>query len=145
MSNMLSSIRNEQRFPAKDFEEANRVRRIELTLTAAQVKAIDEWTAVLAGVEDQAIVLDHLTLTKEAGTAYEGEYTVEVRYTDESGSKLTADIPATVLNSAAKTWYIAPAVAVAPVAGAGVGLVATAAPTAGDVGLKVELVYRLLQ
>lgn len=145
MSNLLSNIRNEQRFPAKDFEEANRVRRVELTLTTTQVKALDTWTAVLAGVEDEVIVLDHMTLTKEAGTAYEGEYTIEVRYTDGSGAKLTADIPATVLNAAAKTWYLAPAVAVTPVAGAGIGLIATAAPTAGDVGLKVELVYRLLQ
>jgi hypothetical protein len=142
---MISSLRNEQRFPCKDFEEANRVRRYEVTLTATQVKALDAWTSILTGVEDQALVLHSMVLTKEAGTAYEGEYSIEVRYTDASGVKLTADVPSTVLNDASKTWYYAPGVAVAPVAGAAIGLIATDAPTTGDVALKVELIYRILQ
>ena len=142
---MISSLKNDQRFPCKDFEEANRVRRYEVTLTSTQVKALDTWTSVLTGVEDQALVLHAMVLTKEAGTSYEGEYAIEVRYTDDSGDKLTADVPSTVLNSASKTWYYAPGVAVAPVAGAAIGLIATDAPTAGNVGLKVELIYRIVQ
>ena len=142
---MISAIRNEQRFPCKDFEEANRVRRYEVTLTATQVKALDTWIQLLAGVEDQAIVIHNVVLTKEAGTAYEGEYNIEMRYTDGSGDKVTADVAHTWLNSASKAWMSLPGVAVAPVAGAGIGIVATGAPTAGTGGLKVELIYRIVQ
>jgi hypothetical protein len=143
-SNMISNLRNDQRFPCKDFEEGNRVRRYDLTLTATQVKALDTWTQVLAGVEDQAIQISGVVLVKEAGTAYSGEYTIEMRYTDADGAKVIGDVTDSWLNATTKKFIYRRGVDVDLPAGEAVGLVSTAAPETGTGGLKVEITYRLL-
>lgn len=126
-----------------------------VTLTSAQILAL--FTTPIVIVPDpgalSVIIVDSITarITYQ-GTAYAGANALEFRYTGAAGTKVTADMPNTFINSAASAFYHAPAVATAfaPLVGGTttsgqiVVCVPTANPTTGNSTMTIVTKYRLV-
>lgn len=126
-----------------------------IVLTPAQIKALH--TTPIQLVPQQGlrtvIIVDGITARiVYSGTAYTGANSLEFRYTDGSGTKVTADIPNTFINSASSAFYQAPAVtsAFAPIPGGSgnngriVVSVPTANPATGNSAITIAVKYHLV-
>jgi hypothetical protein len=124
-----------------------------VTLTAAQVKALNTTprTLVAAPGAGKVIVVDRIFgETLGATAAFTGANALEFRYTNGSGTKVTADLPASFINAADATTVLGTVggieAALVPVANAAiVAFVPVANPggatAAGTITLTV--VYRV--
>lgn len=132
-------------------DEAIKVIRVKVTLTAAQVKALftTPITLITAPGAGIAIVVNRITFTSTYVSAtYTGANALEFRYTDASGAKVTADIPAATLNFSSGTKFSTVAgvtTELIPVANAALVVrVPTANPAAGDSPVSLTIDYSLV-
>lgn len=109
-----------------------------ISLTSAQIKALNTTpiTIVSAQGTDTTIIVDEIILKNTfVTTAYTGSNALEVRYTNGSGEKVTADFPNTFLNLVATgySWVKSLATPVISVENSPIVLyVPTANPATGD-------------
>lgn len=123
-----------------------------VTLTPSQINALHTTprTLIAAPGAGKVIIIDKIiTKLVFASTAFAGANAIETRYTDGSGAKVAADIPAAYLNSNGAGTYVecAPGVATAfaPVANAPVvAAVPVADPTNGDSPLVFQIYYKIV-
>jgi len=122
-----------------------------ITLTPTQVKALHSTPVTLVpsqGGSKSIIIVDDITAyLNYAGTPYTGANNLEFRYTDGSGTKVTADMTSTFLNSAASAYSYAPGVTstFTPVTNAPIVVaVPVANPAAGTSPLTFLVHYRVL-
>lgn len=132
-------------------DEAIKVIRVKTTLTAAQVKALftTPITLITAPGSGIAIVVNRITFTATYVSAtYAGSNALEFRYTDASGSKVTADIAASTLNFSSGTKFSTVAGVVTeliPIANAALVVrIPTANPTVGDSPVSLTIDYSLV-
>ncbi len=123
---------------------------VRTTLTAAQVKALHTTpiTLVPAPGSNAVIVVESIDaqLTFNAN-AYTGANALEFRYTDGSGTKVTADMSSTFLDNSATAYdHVAGVVTeITPVANAAVVVaVPTANPAAGDSVIRFVVKCRII-
>ncbi len=125
-----------------------------IELSTAQVRALNTTAIELVpqpGLRTVIIVEGITARLVFTTAAYTGANAMEFRYTDASGTKVTADIPASFINSASSAFYHAPAVtaAFAPIEGGDVNRgrivvsVPTANPGAGDSPIYITIKYRI--
>ncbi len=89
-----------------------------------------------------------LSFVSPGGVAYTGAGNLEFRYTDGSGTKVTADIPNTFINSSSTSYYYAPAVTTAFVPLAGTPVVVRVNgtdPLNGNGTITLVITYRVIQ
>jgi hypothetical protein len=114
-----------------------------IVLTPTQVKALFSTpiTLVPAYGAGTFIEVQNISAKLTYGSAqYAGANNLEFRYTDGSGVKVTSDITAAWLNSAATAYYSAPSAAGVAAANAPVVVaVPTANPTTGDSPVTLEV------
>lgn len=126
-----------------------------VTLTSAQILALKTTPITLVPQPGalSVIIVESITVRiTYQGTAYTGANAMEFRYTDGSGTKVTADIPNTFINSAASGYYHAPAVTAAfvPIEGGSgnngriVVCVPTADPATGNSTMSIVTKYRVV-
>lgn len=126
-----------------------------VTLTPAQILLLKTTPQVLVpqpGALSVIIVESITARVLYGGTAFTGANALEFRYTDGSGTKVTADMPNTFINSAANAFYHAPAVTTAfvPIEGGNdkngriVVCVPTADPAAGNSSMTIVTKYRVV-
>ncbi len=121
-----------------------------ITLTAAQIKLLHSTPVILIpspGATAAIIVEGIAAKITYNGTQYTGANALEFRYTDGSGTKVTADIPSSFIDSASTAYYYAPAVtaAFAPLIGKPVVVaVPTANPAAGNSIITFTIKYRII-
>jgi len=136
-------------FPNLENASSYRVLRT-VTLTSAQVKALNTTpvTLVPAAGLNTLIIVEHITARVNFITpAYTGANALEFRYTNGSGVKVTVDLPAAFITSAASAYYHAPATgtALVPVANAPIVVsVPTADPATGNSTMTFKIVYRVV-
>lgn len=119
------------------------------SLSSAQIKALHTTPIVLLkGLKGHLIIVEAITATiVYSGTAYTGSNNLEFRYTDGSGTKVTADIPNSFINSSSTSYYHAPLVtsAFVPTLGASIVVVVpTANPAAGNSVITLMIKYRII-
>lgn len=125
------------------------------TLTAAQIKALFTTPITLIPQPGPRAVIIVESITARlvyAGTAYAGANNLEFRYTDAAGTKVTVDMAAAFINSAASAYDQAPGITTefAPIAGdsgtngAIVVCVPTANPTLGNSPITFVIHYRVV-
>jgi len=131
--------------------ESKQPLRVKVTLTAAQVKALftTPITLIAAPGAGIAILVDRITFVSTYGTAtYAGSNALEFRYTDASGSKVTADIPSATLNFSSGTKFSTVAGVVTeliPIANSPIVVaIPTANPTVGDSIVYLTVDYSLI-
>lgn len=139
-------------FPFSNISNANQYAAYnKITLTPSQVKALHTTPITLVpsqgGSKSIIIVDDILAFLNYAGTAYTGANNLEFRYTDGSGTKVTADMSSTFLDSAANAYDYAPGVTTAftPVTNTPIVVaVPVANPAAGTSPITFIVHYRVL-
>lgn len=109
------------------------------TLSSAQILALHTTPISLVAAKGSGIVtiVDEIVAKQTFGTvAYTGSNALEFRYTNASGAKVSADLPATLINAASGVIYGSVkgvVTALVPVANAAITVsVPTADPAAGD-------------
>lgn len=119
-------------------------------LTATQVKALHTTPITLVtaqGPNSLIIVDDIVAYLNYGGTAYTGANNLEFRYTDGSGTKVTADMSSTFLDSSASAYDYAPAITTefTPLANKPIVVaVPTANPAAGTSPITFLTHYRVI-
>lgn len=145
--------------PAIPFQFLQGVQKYVVTqttsLSSIQIKALHTTPIVLVKAPTaRSVVIVHSVTARlvYSGTAYTGANNLEFRYTDGSGTKVTADIPNTFINNAGNAFYHAPEVtaAFAPIEG-GTGsngqivvCVPTANPATGTSTMFLTIHYHLV-
>lgn len=131
--------------------ESKQSLRVKVTLTASQVKSLftTPITLVAAPGAGIAVLIDRITFVSTYVSAtYAGANALEFRYTDASGSKVTADIPAATLNFASGTKFSTVAgvtTELIPIANSPVVVrIPTANPTVGDSIVYLTVDYSLI-
>lgn len=121
------------------------------TLTATEIKALftTEIQLIPAPGAGRIIIVDEIVAKIVFGTiAYTGANALEFRYTDKTGAKVTADIAAAFINTAAGTAYASVkgvVTALTPVANAKIVVnVPTANPGAGDSLITFTVRYHVV-
>ena len=120
-----------------------------VTFSSAQLLALHTTpiTLVAAPGTGKTIIVDEVIWkTTYATSAYTGSNAIEIRYTDGSGSKVSADVPAAVLNISSGTQsYISRGASVAYTTNAAVVAVVPAADPAAGAGTATATVkYRIV-
>lgn len=122
-----------------------------VSLTAAQVKALHTTPITLVSAQGSGtiVLVDGIAFGSTfVSVAYTGANNLEFRYTDGSGTKVTADIASGTLNFSSGTKYAFVAGVTsefAPVANAAIVVaVPSANPGAGDSIVKLVAYYRIL-
>lgn len=124
-------------------------------LTSAQILALkDSFVPLVLPPNANTVVIVNGITAKLSylGTAYTGANSLEFRYTNASGAKVTTDLANTFINSSATTYAHAPAVTAAftPVVGGSanngqiVVCVPTANPAAGTGTITFNVHYRIV-
>lgn len=124
-------------------------------LTSTQIKALHTTPIQLVPQPGKltVVIVDGITARiTYRGTAYTGANALEFRYTNGSGTKVTADIPSTFINSAVSAYAQAPIVTAefAPIEGGSsnngsiVVSVPTANPAAGNSSIAIVVKYHLV-
>lgn len=126
-------------------------RASKVTLTAAEVKALNSTPITLVSAQGAgiAVVVERVTFGSTfVSAAYTGANALEFRYTDASGSKVTADIPSATLNFASGTKFSTVAgvtTELIPIANSPIVVrVPTANPAAGDSPVAFLVEYRIM-
>jgi hypothetical protein len=89
-------------------QNGNVKQTVTVTLTAAQIIAMGTTPVTLIAAPDagKCTIVDNVTFKMTTtATAFTGGGAVEFRYTDASGTKVTADIAAAVITAAAGTSF----------------------------------------
>lgn len=122
--------------------------RVTVTLTSAQVLALftTPVTLIPAPGAGKSISVDEIVATVNFNSvAYTGANALELRYTNASGAKVTGDLAAAFINSAATRVDKAVAAAVTQVQNAPiVAAVPTANPGAGNSTITFDILYRVI-
>jgi len=120
-----------------------------ITVTAAEMDTLNATPKVILAAPGagKAILVESVEVQVVVGvTPFElGSGVLEVRYTDGSGAKASADIPNATVESATNASYRAVAASCAPVANAAIVLCASSDVTAGDGSVKIRLKYRVIK
>jgi len=146
------------RFPIENLSNAIQHTATQRTiLSATQVKALNTTPVVVVSQQSpqltatQAksfiVVLGVSAYIDYKGTAYTGANALEFRYTNGSGTKVTADIPNTFINSAASAFSYSPAVTTnfTPVSNAPIVVsVPVANPGTGDSPITFVVHYKVV-
>jgi len=126
-------------------------RTASVTIPTASVLDLHDtpYTLVAAQGAGTLVLVDEVTVKLVFNSvAYTGSNALEIRYTDGSGAKATADIAAAFVNSASGTNYVSVkgvVTSLTPVANAGiVAVVPVADPGAGNSALVVTVKYRVV-
>lgn len=116
-----------------------------ITLTSAQILALNTTPIQLVeahGAGTVVVINKLLAKLVYGSAAYTGANALEIRYTDGSGAKATADLPTSFLNATANAYYKAIEASAAPVENAKVvAVVPTANPGAGNSPIIIEIEY----
>ena len=121
-----------------------------VTLTSAQLLAMftTPITIVPAMGLNTGIIIEGITGFIRYNTAtYAGANNIEIRYTNGSGAKVTADIPVAFLNATVDTPVYVPPVttAITPVINSPiVAFIPTANPTTGNSVINLTIKYRVV-
>lgn len=132
-------------------DEAKQGLRASTTLTATQIKSLftAPITILAAAGAGITIIVDRITITSTfVSVAYAGANALEFRYTNASGSKVTADIAAATLNFSSGVEYATVAGVTTELAGVAnaaiVVNIPTANPTLGDSPVTFTVDYSLI-
>lgn len=130
--------------------ELSRVKSKRVTLTSAQVLALNGTPVTLISAPWAGLFVDVISVTAAVdynSAAYATNTTIELRYTNGSGAKVSADVAALLTSTADKTVTVKGVttelvnVANAPV----VARVATGNPVTGNSPISFQVTYRILK
>lgn len=130
--------------------ELSRVKSKRVTLTSAQVLALNGTPVTLISAPWAGLFVDVISVTAAVdynSAAYATNTTIELRYTNGSGAKVSADVAALLTATADKTVTVKGVttelvnVANAPV----VARVATGNPVTGNSPISFQVTYRILK
>lgn len=123
----------------------------QVTLTTAQLLALHTTPVSLIPAQGAGTVIEIVSIHAKLvfnSVAYTGSNALEIRYTNGSGAKASADIASTFINSASGTNYNlskSTGTSIIPVANAAiVAAVPTADPGAGNSPMVLTILYRVI-
>ncbi len=130
--------------------DLTRLKVAKVTLTSAQVLALNTTPVTLVAAPWAGLFIDVVSVSWKVdynSAAYATNTTLEVRYTNGSGSKVTADLAALITATADKTVTVKGVttelvnIANAPV----IVRAATGNPATGNSPVTIEVTYRVLK